>query len=155
MRCPFCRTDDDRVVDSRVRQQGNIIRRRRECRACGRRYTTLERVERTPMRVIKKDGSRVPFDRQRILQGLVKACYKRPPSREQLEELVDGVEAAIAERLDADVPSAAIGDLVMARLRELDKVAYVRFASVYRRFEDVSDFVDEVRHLDQPPEEGT
>ena len=149
MRCPFCKVDDDRVVDSRVRQGGSVIRRRRACRSCGRRYTTLERVERTPLRVIKKDGSRVPFDRAKILQGLLKACYKRPVSRESLEEAIDAVEAAIGERLEPEVPSTVIGELVMGRLRQLDQVAYVRFASVYREFKDVSEFLDEVRHLDQ------
>ena len=152
MRCPFCKVDNDRVVDSRVRQGGTVIRRRRECRACGRRYTTLERVEQTPLRVIKKDGSRVPFERQKILQGLLKACYKRPVSREQLEEVTDGVEAALAERLEGEIPSKAIGELVMKRLRDLDQVAYVRFASVYREFKDVSEFLEEVKHLDRPAE---
>ena len=149
MQCPFCKKDNDRVVDSRVRQKGTVIRRRRECRSCRRRYTTLERVERTPVRVIKKDGSRVPFDRQRILQGLMKACYKRPVSREALEEVVDAVETAIAERLESEVPSAQIGATVMDRLRQLDQVAYVRFASVYREFKDVSEFLEEVKHLDE------
>ena len=152
MRCPFCKVDNDRVVDSRVRQGGTVIRRRRECRACGRRYTTLERVEQTPLRVIKKDGSRVPFERQKILQGLLKACYKRPVSREQLEEVTDEVEAALAERLEGEIPSKAIGELVMKRLRDLDQVAYVRFASVYREFKDVSEFLEEVKHLDRPAE---
>jgi len=147
MRCPFCKSDDDRVVDSRARQGGAVIRRRRECRSCRRRYTTLERVERTPTRVAKKDGSRVPFDRQKILQGLLKACYKRPISQQALEEVVDAVEAEIAERLEPEVPSALIGELVMKRLRRLDQVAYVRFASVYREFKDVSEFLHEVRQL--------
>jgi len=149
MRCPFCKVDDDRVIDSRVRQKGTVIRRRRECRACKRRYTTLERVEQTPIRVIKKDGSRVPFDRQRILQGLLKACYKRPVSQQRLEEVVDAVEAAVGERLEAEVPTSVIGEQVMRRLRALDEVAYVRFASVYREFKDASEFLDEVRHLDE------
>jgi transcriptional repressor NrdR len=149
VRCPFCKVDNDRVVDSRVRQDGTVIRRRRECRECGRRYTTLERVEQTPIRVIKKDGSRVPFERQKILQGLLKACYKRPVSREVLEEVTDAVGAAVAERLEPEVPSEVIGELVMERLRDLDQVAYVRFASVYREFKDVSQFLDEVRHLGQ------
>lgn len=150
MRCPYCKAEDDRVVDSRVRQNGAVIRRRRECNVCRRRYTTLERVERTPVRVVKKDGSRMPFDRQKILQGLLKACYKRPVSQQTLEEIADAVEAAIAERLEAEVPSKAIGELVMERLRQLDQVAYVRFASVYREFKDVSEFLDEVMHLDRP-----
>jgi len=149
MKCPFCKVDDDRVVDSRVRQGGAVIRRRRECQACGRRYTTLERVERTPVRVVKKDGSRVPFDRDKILQGLMKACYKRPLSQQTIEDAADAVEVAVANRLEAEVPSRIIGELVMERLRGLDKVAYVRFASVYREFEDVSEFVNEIRHLDQ------
>lgn len=148
MRCPYCKKDDDRVVDSRVRQQGAVIRRRRECNACRRRYTTMERVERIAIQVIKKDGTREPFDRQKALAGLLKACYKRPVSQQRLDELLDAIEAAIAERLEAEVPSKRIGELVMEHLRQLDQVAYVRFASVYREFKDVDEFVQEVKHLD-------
>jgi transcriptional repressor NrdR len=155
MRCPYCKVDDDRVVDSRVRQGGSVIRRRRQCNACRRRYTTLEQVERTLIRVIKKDGTRVPFEREKVLHGLLKACDKRPVSQQTLEEIADQVEAAVAERLEAEVPSKEIGELVMERLRQVDQVAYVRFASVYREFKDVSEFLDEVWHLDRTKPSGS
>lgn len=151
MKCPFCREDNDRVVDSRVSGGGYIIRRRRECAACGRRFTTYERIEAMPLRVVKKDGTRVEFDRQKILDGIMKACEKRPVSMQQIEEMVGQIEADVYNNNDREVSSRVIGELVMQKLREVDKVAFVRFASVYREFKDVSEFVEEVQPmLDEP-----
>ena len=147
MRCPYCRTDNDRVVDSRSAADGFTIRRRRQCLGCGRRFTTKERVEETPLRVVKKDGTRVAFDRQKILTGLYKACEKRPVSKEQIEEVVDRVERQCGEAFDREAPTKMIGNLVMRNLEELDQVAYVRFASVYRRFEDIDAFMEELDTL--------
>jgi len=147
MKCPFCKADNDKVVVSRASDEGMSIRRRRECLACLRRYTTYERVEDTPLRVIKKDGRRVPFERSKILEGLRKACEKRPISTEQLDRVVDDIEVEIYRKYDREVPSKDIGQLVMERLRALDKVAYVRFASVYREFKDVSEFVAELKPM--------
>lgn len=147
MRCPYCRNDDDKVVDSRAAEDASVIRRRRECLECSRRYTTYERVEDLPLRVIKKDGSRVPFDRNKILVGLHKACEKRPVSAEALEEAVRSIEDEINEQADKEILSSVIGDLVMQKLRDLDQVAYVRFASVYRDFKDVSQFLEELRPM--------
>ena len=147
MRCPFCRNDDDKVVDSRSSGDGFIIRRRRECQSCGRRYTTYERLEAMPLRVVKKDGTRVEFKRGKILAGLLRACEKRPISSDRLEEIVTEIEGDIYRKFDKEVPSKYIGGLVMKRLSRLDKVAYVRFASVYREFKDVSDFVEEVKPM--------
>lgn len=141
MRCPFCKVDNDKVVDSRSSGDGDVVRRRRECLACGRRYTTYERVEDSPLRVVKKDGSRVPFEREKILAGLRKACEKRPVSSEQIDETVRSIEDEINRNYDREVPSSAIGEMVMDRLKKLDSVAYVRFASVYRDFKDPEDFV--------------
>ena len=147
MRCPYCRNDDDKVVDSRAAEDSSVIRRRRECLDCSRRYTTYERVEDLPLRVIKKDGSRVPFDRNKILSGLHKACEKRSVSAEALEEAVRSIEDEINERADKEIRSSVIGELVMQRLRNLDQVAYVRFASVYRDFKDVGQFLEELRPM--------
>ncbi len=141
MRCPFCKVDNDKVVDSRSSGDGGVVRRRRECLACARRYTTYERVEDSPLRVVKKDGSRVPFDREKILLGVRKACEKRPVSAEQIEEVVRTIEDDINKNYDREVPSSAIGEMVMERLKKVDSVAYVRFASVYREFKDPDDFV--------------
>jgi len=143
MRCPYCKTDDDRVANSRANSDGTCVKRRRECARCGRRYTTYERVEERPLRVIKKDGNRENFTRKKIVDGLVKACFKRPPSMDQLNAVVDEIERELNERFETEVPSKEIGELVMARLRELDQVAFIRFASVYREFKDVSDFVEQ------------
>ncbi len=145
MRCPRCREQRDRVVDTQPTSDGTAIRRRRECLACGARFTTYERIERQPLKVIKKDGRRVPFDRDRIRIGLEKACEKRPISSEDIERIVAEVEDEVHRLYDREVPSQVIGELVVERLRDLDSVAYVRFASVYRAFEDVTDFVDELR----------
>jgi transcriptional repressor NrdR len=152
MRCPFCREDSDKVVDSRSAASSYAIRRRRECLACKRRFTTYERVEQMPLRVVKKDGSRVPFDRDKIMSGMMKACEKRPVPTQLIEEAVTEIEAEIYQMFDKEVPSKLIGDLVMKRLAAIDQVAYVRFASVYREFKDVSEFLDEVRPiLDRKP----
>ena len=147
MRCPFCKADNDKVVDSRASEGGEAIRRRRECLECGRRYTTYERVEENPLRVIKKDGTREAFDRRKILEGMSKACEKRPVSTEKLDELVSDIERQLADVAEREVTSRQIGELVMAKLRELDQVAYVRFASVYRAFKDINQFLEELRPL--------
>ena len=147
MRCPRCKQDNDRVVDSRAAADGSAIRRRRECLDCYLRYTTYERVEDTPLRVVKRSGERVRFDRERVLQGMMLACEKLPVSTEQLEEAAARVEARCHEEYDREVPSSAIGSLVMEELRKLNQVAYVRFASVYREFKDVSQFLDELKPI--------
>ncbi|MCA9035930.1 MAG: transcriptional repressor NrdR [Planctomycetaceae bacterium] len=146
MRCPFCMFDESKVIDSRTSADFSI-RRRRECLSCARRFTTYERIEESPIKVIKKDGSRVAFDKDRIRAGVEKACYKRPISAEQIDQLVGDVEAAIYEDGLREVPSRRIGELVFNLLRDLDKVAFVRFASVYREFKDVHDFVDELQPI--------
>jgi len=143
MKCPFCKQDDDKVIDSRSSGGGFSIRRRRQCLSCDRRYTTYEKIEETPLRVIKKDGSRVPYDREKILTGLRKACEKRPISTDDMLALVDEVEADVFDKFDREVASSYIGERIMERLQQLDKVAFVRFASVYREFQDISDFIKE------------
>ena len=150
MQCPFCHEDDDKVVDSRSVGQGKAIRRRRECRACQRRFTTYEYVERMPLRVVKKNGTREAFDRNKVLTGMTKACEKRPVSMEQLENEVLNIESRLHSTYDREVPSSAIGEVVMERLKALDKIAYVRFASVYREFQDVGDFLKEVTPMLKP-----
>jgi transcriptional repressor NrdR len=147
MRCPRCKTDNDRVVDSRASGDGRAIRRRRECLGCFLRYTTYERIETTPLRVIKKSGERVRFERERILAGMLRACEKLNVPLDQLEAAAARVEARCQEEYDREVPSTVIGSLVMEELRQLDHVAYVRFASVYREFKDVSQFMDELRPI--------
>ena len=147
MRCPRCKSDNDRVVDSRSSSDGGVIRRRRECLECFLRYTTYERIETTPLRVVKKNGERVRFDRERILSGLVKACEKLNVPLEDLEEATMRVESRCQEEYDREVPSAVIGSLVMEELRRLNQVAYVRFASVYREFKDVAQFLDELKPI--------
>lgn len=147
MRCPFCKEDKSRVVDSRSAGDGFVIRRRRECLECGRRYTTYERIEETPLRVIKKEGARVPFDRRKILTGLIKACEKRPISISALEDVTDKIERKINERYEREVPSREIGEMVMDELTRLDQVAYVRFASVYRDFKDINAFMSELKRM--------
>lgn len=151
MRCPFCGEYDTRVLDSRPAETGSVIRRRRECGSCKRRFTTYERVEEQPLYVVKRDGRRERFDRQKILTGLVKACEKRPVSLATLEGLAEEVEREIRNTLAEEVPSTSIGDLVMDRLLVLDEVAYVRFASVYRRFTDVERFRQELESLVDNP----
>jgi transcriptional repressor NrdR len=147
MKCPFCKQDKDKVVDSRKSPDELSIRRRRECLECGKRFTTYERVEKRQLRVVKKGGERVPFDRDKLLTGLLKACWKRPVASDQLETLVNAVETRLAEETDGDVTSRRIGELVMDELRRTDKVAYVRFASVYRDFKDAEEFMTELKRI--------
>lgn len=147
MRCPFCSTLENRVIDSRLSQGGEVTRRRRECEACKRRYTTYERVEQAIPMVVKKDGRRQPFDRSKLLRGLQRACVKRPVAPDALEHLLDELERSLVERGDADVPSAEVGRRILAALRALDQVAYVRFASVYRDFQDAREFMTELSEL--------
>lgn len=151
MQCPFCREGETKVVDSRTSDSFSV-RRRRECLSCNRRFTTYERIEESPVKVVKKDGTRVPFDRERIRKGIEKACYKRPVSDDQIDELISRVEAEIYENFEREVPSRNIGELVFSALRDLDQVAFVRFASVYREFKDVNDFVEELEPMlrDEP-----
>jgi transcriptional repressor NrdR len=144
MRCPFCKADHDKVIDSRSSTDGFVIRRRRECIDCVRRFTTYERIEDTPIRVVKKDGTREAFERRKLMSGMLMACGKRPVSIQQLDEITRGIEDRIAEKFDKEVSWKWIGQQVMRELKKLDKVAYVRFASVYREFEDLDDFVEEV-----------
>jgi transcriptional repressor NrdR len=141
MRCPFCRVDQDRVVDSRSGDEGTSIRRRRECLSCKRRFTTYERIEENPMRVIKKDGRRVPYDREKLRRGIERACWNLAVSAEQIDKAVAAVEGEAFEKYEREVPSTYIGELVMNELRKLHQVAYVRFASVYREFKDVGEFL--------------
>ncbi|HVC99435.1 MAG TPA: transcriptional regulator NrdR [Pirellulales bacterium] len=147
MKCPYCRADNDRVIDSRASEDNFAIRRRRECLACKRRYTTYERLEETGLKVIKKNGTRTPFEREKLKRGLEKACWKRPISDEQIEAVVSAVEADVFVHFDAEVESEYLGELLMKHLRQLDQVAYVRFASVYREFQDVRDFVEELEPM--------
>ena len=147
MKCPFCGHVESGVVDSRVSQGGEVIRRRRACEACGRRFTTYERVDEVLPTVVKKDGRRESFDRKKLLRGLRIACNKRPVSVEQLDQLADAIERELQESGEKEVPGARIGEKVMARLREVDEVAYVRFASVYRSFRDIDDFAAELGKL--------
>ncbi len=147
MRCPYCNFLEDKVVDSRSNKDSRVIRRRRECLKCRRRFTTYERREEVPLMVIKKDGRRESFDRRKILNGVIRACEKRPISMERIEGLVDGVEGILQSRLVKEMPSSEVGELVMRKLHELDEVAYVRFASVYRQFRDITDFMKEVKGL--------
>lgn len=147
MKCPFCGTLDNRVIDSRLSQGGEVTRRRRECDGCTRRYTTYERVEQVLPLVVKKDNRREPFDRMKILAGLRRACEKRPVSSEALEQLVDAIERELVETGEKETLSSQIGERIMDRLRELDQVAYVRFASVYRSFKDIHEFMAELSDL--------
>jgi transcriptional repressor NrdR len=147
MKCPFCGGLDNKVTDSRLSQGDEVIRRRRECEGCGRRFTTYERIELVLPMVVKKDGRRESFDRLKVLAGLRRACEKRPVGTEALDALVDQIERALVESGDKEVVSAAIGEQVMQRLREVDQVAYVRFASVYRSFKDIHEFMSELSQL--------
>ncbi|HLF57816.1 MAG TPA: transcriptional regulator NrdR [Thermoanaerobaculia bacterium] len=147
MRCPFCGKSEDRVVDSRESRDSGTIRRRRECLSCSRRFTTYERVEEVGYKVVKNDGTRQEFDRGKLLRGLEKACEKRPVSPKQLEEIADAAENLVAEREDREISTRELGAFLMERLHQLDQVAYVRFASVYRRFEDVEEFMEELKGL--------
>lgn len=144
MKCPFCSSISDRVIDSRSTQDEASIRRRRECLRCGKRFTTYESIEELPLMVIKKDGRREPFSRTKILNGLVRACEKRPVSIERIEEIVTSIEQQILKKYEREVNSRQVGELVMERLAKLDDVAYVRFASVYRQFKDINQFMKEL-----------
>lgn len=147
MKCPFCGANEDKVIDSREGSEGSAIRRRRECLKCQRRYTTYERLEESPLLVVKRDGRREPFDRKKILSGVLKACEKRPIPMERMEALVDEVERGISQESEKEVSSVEIGERVMRSLNALDEVAYVRFASVYRSFKDLNQFLKELREL--------
>ena len=147
MTCPFCGHREDKVIDSRESKEGDVIRRRRECLSCERRFTTYERSDEIPYMVIKKDGRREKFDRQKVLAGLLRACEKRPVGMARLAELVDEVETALADTPDREMSTTAIGEKLMDRLKGLDKIAYVRFASVYRDFQDVEAFLAELKTL--------
>jgi transcriptional repressor NrdR len=147
VKCPFCGDAKDKVVDSRESGSGDAIRRRRECLSCGRRFTSYERIEEIPYLVIKKDGRREAFDRGKLMAGLHRACEKRPVSAKALSDLVDEVEQLVQDSPDREIETRVIGGRIMERLKELDKVAYVRFASVYRQFEDVQEFMTELRDL--------
>lgn len=152
MRCPFCGADEDRVVDTRSSQEGRAVRRRRECEACGKRFTTYESVELFPRQVVKRDGRREPYDRQKLLFGIVTACTKRPVNIDTIEAVVDRIEQRLEESGRVEVESSWLGEQVMNELQEVDEVAYVRFASVYRQFKDVTEFMDELRGLREPDE---
>ena len=147
MRCPFCNHPEDKVIDSRESKEGESIRRRRECLKCTRRFTTYERIDEIAYMVVKKDGRREKFDRQKVMQGLVKASEKRPISMGKLAEIIDDVETRLSERADRELTTTEIGELLMERLKTLDKIAYVRFASVYRDFQDVDAFLIELSDL--------
>ncbi|MBZ5674686.1 MAG: transcriptional regulator NrdR [Acidobacteriia bacterium] len=149
MTCPFCRHRQDRVIDSRESKEGDLIRRRRECLKCMRRFTTYERSDEIPYMVVKRDGRRERFDRQKVLEGLLRACEKRPVPIAKLAEVVDTVESMLAENPEREVSTAAIGEMVLERLKKLDKIAYVRFASVYKDFQDAESFLVELKELFQ------
>jgi transcriptional repressor NrdR len=149
MTCPFCSHREDKVIDSRESKEGDVIRRRRECLKCERRFTTYERSDDIPFMVVKRDGRREKFDRQKVLEGLLKACQKRPVGVAKLAEVVDAVESKLAESPDREISTTDIGELVMQHLKTLDKIAYVRFASVYRDFQDVEAFLTELKDLFQ------
>ena len=150
MRCPFCNQDNSKVVDSRPVEDTNSIRRRRMCESCGKRFTTYEKVETIPLSVIKKDQAREQYDRSKIQNGILRACYKRPVSVEKVEALMDSIEGEIFDTADKEISSTRIGEIVMEHLKDLDAVAYVRFASVYREFKDVSTFMDELKKFMEP-----
>ncbi len=154
MRCPFCGFLEDKVVDSREAKDGDSIRRRRECLECGKRFTSYERIDEIPYMVVKKDGRREVFDRHKIMSGLLRACEKRPISATQLESIVDLIEKDVQEIPEREVPTSDVGKIIMKRLKQLDKVAYVRFASVYLEFEDVSEFMTELKDLVKARDKG-
>lgn len=149
MKCPYCKKDNDRVVDSRSSEDGLAIRRRRECLECGRRYTSYERIDENPVKVIKKDGRRVPFDRAKLRSGIAKACEKRPVGEDEITKVVEGIEAAALKSFEREIPTEFLGEQVMVALRKIDQVAYVRFASVYREFKDVTEFENVLNELNQ------
>lgn len=147
MRCPFCRVDNDRVIDSRTSDDGLSIRRRRECLSCKRRYTTYERLEELNLKVVKKNGEREPYSREKLRTGIAKACWKRPISDEQIDSIIAAIESEAYGTFESEVESRILGELVMQQLAAIDQVAYVRFASVYREFKDVRDFVEELQPM--------
>ncbi len=147
MKCPYCGDDNERVINTRLVKDGEAIRRRRECLSCGRRFTTYEYIEKTPLLVIKKDGRREPFERDKILQGILTACHKRPIPREKIENLVDEVVSVVSDLGTNEVESRIIGEEIMKRLKKLDDISYVRFASVYREFRDKKEFMKELKNL--------
>ena len=147
MKCPFCGFEESKVIDSRPTDEGERIRRRRECVKCGKRFTTYEVIETVPVIVVKKDKSRESFDRTKLFNGILRACEKRPVSIETIDNMVDSIEAALQNSLDREVTSVHIGEMVMAKLKETDEVAYVRFASVYRQYRDINTFMDELAKL--------
>ena len=147
MKCPYCYTPESKVIDSRPADNGMSIKRRRECVSCSRKFTTYEKVEDIPLRVIKKDGSRQTFDKIKILNGVTRACEKRPVTSEQIEKLVNSIETQVYNKSNKEITTLEIGEMVMEGLKELDDVAYVRFASVYRQFKDVNTFIDELQKL--------
>jgi transcriptional repressor NrdR len=147
MKCPYCGEVENKVIDSRLSKDGNVIRRRRECIICSRRFTTYEHIEEIPIMIIKKDGRREVFSREKVRSGMKKACEKRDISMNIIEEFIDELERDLRETGEKEIPAAEVGEKIMSRLHELDDVAYVRFASVYREFKDVNDFVDELKSL--------
>ena len=147
MKCPFCSYDESKVVDSRATDDNKTIRRRRECLSCAKRYTTYEKVEDIPILVVKKDLTRENFNKEKIINGLIIACQKRPVSRSQIEELAESIEKNISNKMLTEVKSDFIGEMVMDKLKEVDEVAYVRFASVYRQFKDINTFLEEIKNL--------
>ena len=147
MKCPFCTHIEDKVVDSRESREGDVIRRRRECLKCERRFTSYERIDEIPYMVVKKDERREPFSREKVMAGLMRACEKRPVAITKLEAIVDAIEAYVQNSPERERPTSKIGEMIMRKLKELDKVAYVRFASVYLEFQDVSEFLDELKGL--------
>lgn len=147
MKCPYCEYPESKVVDSRPTDEGQAIRRRRECISCGKRFTTYEKIEEIPTIVVKKDGNRQSYDRNKLMNGIIKACEKRPVSMSTIEKMVDDIEKVISNSLDNEITSAEIGEEIMNRLKDVDEVAYVRFASVYRQFKDVNSFMDELKKI--------
>ena len=154
MKCPFCGANDSKVIDSRPAEEGATIRRRRECLSCKKRFTTYEIIERMPLVVIKRDNSRQSFDRVKLINGMVRACEKRPITLSQLEEIADEIEQELQSRIEREVRSVEIGEMVMKRLKSVDEAAYVRFASVYRSFKDINTFMEELSKLLSDPEKG-
>ena len=151
MRCPFCSYSESKVIDSRPAEEGSTIRRRRECLSCGKRFTTYEVIERMPLVVIKRDGSRQSFDKIKLINGMVRACEKRPVTLSQLEAIADSIEQDLQSGVEREISSSDIGEMVMVRLKDVDEVAYVRFASVYRSFKDINSFMDELKRLMMEP----
>ena len=147
MKCPYCSHPDTRVIDSRPADDGNSIRRRRSCDVCGKRFTTYEKVETIPLIIIKKDNSREQYDLAKSVAGVLRACYKRPVSADEIQKTINEVETAVFNREEKEIPSSVVGEIVMDKLKSLDEVAYVRFASVYREFKDVNTFMDEIRKI--------